>query len=344
MATRRRFAWARYPDRRLLDVRLKDLDVTVEGSWLERCVDELYEELAQKGIRLKPHVWLSSEWFSPSGVPGIAIPFYLAHPRLMQLERGQMMEVEGGTLHECMRIMRHEAGHTIQHAWEVHRRPRWRQLFGSSKKKYPEYYRPTPTSKRHVLHLGAWYAQAHPDEDFAETFAVWLRPRSDWRRRYADWPVALRKLEYVDELMAEIGDTPPLRKSRARPDSLKTMRKTLREHYAERQARYRRVYPDTWTRDLNRLFPPDARGQRSQSAAAFLWRNRTEIRHTVARWTGEYQLTLATVMRQMIARCRELKLRAAGSERQLKLDFTVLLAVKTMSFLYEEGRKNWIPL
>ena len=26
------------------------------------------------------------------------------------------------------------------------------------------------------MHLDPWYAQSHPDEDFAETFAVWLTP------------------------------------------------------------------------------------------------------------------------------------------------------------------------
>ncbi len=339
---RRRYAWTRSSDQRLLDMRFKDLDLTLKGSWLEHRLYDLYEELEQKGIRLRPHAWVSSEWFSPAGVPGIGVPFYLVHPRLMRLEKSQMMEVEGGTTVECMRILRHEAGHAVQHAWEVQRRPRWRQLFGSSRKKYPEYYRPQPTSKRYVVHLGSWYAQAHPDEDFAETFAVWLRPRSDWRKRYADWPGALRKLEYVDELMAEIGDTPPLRKSRARPDALATMRKTLRQHYGERQSHYQ-TDPHSWDRELNRLFPHHST-RHGETAAAFLWRNRVEIRTTVGKWTGEYQFTLDSVLREMIVRCRELKLRAVGSERQLKLDFTVLLAVKTMTFLYAEGRKNWIPL
>ena len=77
---RRKFAWASLPDEQLLKLRLKDLRVTVEGTWLEDCLDNLHEELAERGIRVRPHAWISSEWFSPENTPGIAIPFYLAHP------------------------------------------------------------------------------------------------------------------------------------------------------------------------------------------------------------------------------------------------------------------------
>lgn len=340
---RRRFRWARLSDDALLDLRICDLEVSLEHTWLETCVRRLHDELERRGLRLRPHAWLSDEWFSPEGVPGIAVPFYLAHPRLMKLERSQLLEVEGGNTRECMQIMRHEAGHAFQHAYRLHRRRRWQQLFGKSSKTYPEYYRPNPTSKRHVQHLRLWYAQAHPDEDFAETFAVWLRPRSDWRRRYAEWP-ALRKLEYVDELMAEIGDrTPPVR-SRARVDPVHRIRRTLREHYDERRERYSVERPTVWDRDLRRLFSDDPAHARHQAASTFLRRHRGEIRRRVARWTGEYQFTLDTVLEDMIERCKELGLRTVGAERELEIDFAVLLTVKTMHFLYSEGHKEWIPL
>jgi hypothetical protein len=208
---RRKYAWEKLSDEQLLKQRLSSLRVTVEDTWLEDCLGALYEELQARGIRLRPHTWISGEWFSPADVPGIAIPFYLAHPRLMKLEKKMMLEVEGGTWSECMAILRHETGHAVQHAYQLQRRRRWQQLFGPSSKHYPLYYRPNPASRRYVQHLRRWYAQSHPDEDFAETFAVWLRPRSNWRTRYAGWP-ALKKLEYVDELMGEIaGKRPPIR-------------------------------------------------------------------------------------------------------------------------------------
>jgi hypothetical protein len=322
---------------------MKDLDLTLEGTWLADCRDRLLEELEAKGVRLRPHVWLSDEWFAPSTSPGFAIPFYLAHPRLMRLERSQMFDVEGGSVVECMRIMRHEAGHAIQHAYLLNRRKRWQQLFGRSSTRYPQWYRPNPSSRKYVQHLRLWYAQAHPDEDFAETFAVWLRPRSDWRRRYLGWP-AMKKLEYVDELMAEIADQKPAVTSRAQLDSLRTLRKTLGEHYLARRARYTIEYPSTYDRDLHRLFTDDPGVRRNMAASTFLRRNRRKIRQMVARWTGEYQLTLDHVLGEMIGRCRELRLRAVGNERQLRSDFAVLLTVQTMHVLYSQARRDWIPL
>src|SRR5215470_14212339 len=181
----RRFPWARLPDEELLQLRLKDLKVKIEGTWLQGCLDALQAELEERGLRVRPHAWVSNEWFSPSDTPGIAIPFYLTHPRLIRLERKMIIDVEGGTVPECMRILRHEAGHVMQHAYQLQTRRPWQQLFGPSSRRYPSYYRPNPASRRYVQHLPLWYAQSHPDEDFAETFAVWLAPRSNWRKRYA---------------------------------------------------------------------------------------------------------------------------------------------------------------
>jgi hypothetical protein len=338
-----RIRWERLSDERLLRLRLKDLGVTIAGTWLEGCVEKLYHELDARGLRLKPHIWLSDEWFSPSGVPGFAVPFYLAHPRLRRLERTQFLDVEGASRAECMRIMRHEAGHAFQHAYRLHRRRRWQQLFGKSSTSYPEYYRPNPASKRYVQHLRLWYAQSHPDEDFAETFAVWLRPRSDWRRRYAGWP-ALTKLTYVDELMSEIGSQRPLVTTRKTVEPLPALRRTLADHYAARRQKYTVNYPNIYDADLKRLFSDQHRHRQREAASSFLRRNRSEIRRLVAKWTGEYQYTLNVVMDDMIGRCRSLRLRAVGPERQLVMDFAVLLTVKTMHFLYSQGRRDWIAL
>ncbi len=238
----RKFAWASLPDSELLKLRLKDLKVTIAGTWLERCLEDLYDELAERGLRIRPHAWMSNEWFSPDDTPGIAIPFYLAHPRLMRLERKMIIDVEGGTVPECMRILRHEAGHVVQVSYQLQRRRRWQELFGASSTRYPRYYRPNPASRRYVYHLPLWYAQSHPDEDFAETFAVWLTPRSNWRKRYAGWP-ALKKLQYVDELMAEIAAQKPVVTRRLRVEPLSRLTQTLAEHYEKKRAYYAIDYP-----------------------------------------------------------------------------------------------------
>ena len=343
MARARDFPWATLPDDRLLGLRFKDLGVTLRGTWLEDCLDRLYDELDQRRLAIRPHAWIAEEWFSPDNTPGIAIPFYLAHPRLTRLERRQILDVEGGSVADCQRILRHEAGHVVQNAYRLQRRRRWQQLFGRSSTRYPRYYRPDPTSKRYVQHLRLWYAQAHPDEDFAETFAVWLRPRSDWRKRYANWP-ALAKLEYVDALMAEIADEKPALTRRLAVDPVSRLTKTLAEHYRAKQALYAVRSPTFYDRDLRRIFSDDERDRGAPAASAFLRRNRARIRHAVARWTQEHQLTLDSILDEMIDRCRELGLRAVGRERQLTADFTILFTAIAMRALYGPARRRWFAL
>jgi len=339
----RRFAWSSWPDEHLLQLRLRDLRVTVEGTWLEDSLHAIHDELDQRGLRIRPHAWISDEWFSAESTPGIAIPFYLADPRLMRLERKMMADVEGGTVPECMRILRHETGHVVQHSYQLQRRRRWQQLFGRSSIRYPRYYRPNPASKNYVQHLRLWYAQSHPDEDFAETFAVWLKPRSDWRTRYAGWP-ALRKLEYVDELMAEIATQSPVLTGRLKVDPLSRLNRTLAEHYEKKQALYAVDPPTIYDRDLRRIFSDDPKHRRSPAAATFLRRNRAEIRQMVTKWPREYQPALDAVLNDMSARCRELRLRAAGPERQLVIDFALLLMARTVDSLYSPARRQWIAV
>ncbi|HJZ86344.1 MAG TPA: putative zinc-binding metallopeptidase, partial [Polyangia bacterium] len=203
--------WPALRDEELLAVRICDLGVRIEGSELASRVEELYSELAARGLSIRPRCYLGDEWFSPEGVPSIAIPFYLAHPRLKQLELHQMLEVEGGTPDWCQKLLRHECGHALDHAYRFSSRRKWRQLFGSPEAEYrPEHYRPRPYSRSFVRHLANWYAQAHPDEDFAETFAVWLHtPEPEWRAHYQGWR-ALDKLDYVHQLMQEAAHAKPL--------------------------------------------------------------------------------------------------------------------------------------
>ena len=122
------------------------------------------------------------------------------------------------------------------------------------------------------------------------------------------------------------------------------LRKTLAQHYAERKAKYTEVLPDIYDRELRRLFSDSPAHRNQPLASAFLRRNRTEIRRMVSKWTGEYEFTIDVVLGQMIRRSRELRLRAVGGDRQLRIDFAVLLTVQTMHTLYSERRRDWIAL
>ncbi len=315
-------------------MRFSELGLRIEDTELAPRVERLYDELEQRGLRFRPHVWLSTDWFSPDGVPGVAVPFFLAHPRLKKLERERFFEVEGGTEDEFMKLLRHECGHAIDTAYHLRRRRLWREQFGRASEPYRQSYTPKPYSKRFVVHLDRWYAQSHPVEDFAETFAVWLRPRSDWRHRYEGWP-AKRKLEYVHRLMHEIEDAPSVVRCREQTESLAKSRQTLGEYFDAKLKRYGQHSADVFDRDLGRLFPPsDVEGERGRSAATFLRRARPQLRRGIARWTGQYQYTIDVVLAEMIERCEELELRLFRPEEEALADATVLITVQTMNHIH----------
>src|SRR5215208_4186174 len=332
--------WTSLPDEELLNVRLCDLPLRIEHELLER-TQKLHSELEAAGLRANIHCYLSDEWFTPDGATSIAIPFYLAHPRLAKLEESQMLEVEGGEYEWAMRILRHEAGHAIDNAFKLRLRHHRRKIFGSYKKPYPESYTPRPYSKSFVLHLDSWYAQSHPDEDFAETFAVWLTPNSEWRQRYAGWPAA-KKLEYMDALMRSVRDKAPRLDNPEEIEPLWRLRKTLRQHYRTKRRHYGVEYPNFYDRDLRRLFSDAPEFSGNVTAAQFIGRIRRASRRIVAEWTGIYQYTIDQVIEDMIARSRELKLRLAVPEDQARQEFTVLLTVQTMNHLHSGGHRLFL--
>jgi len=325
--------WTTFSDEKLLELRMCDLRLTIEGTEIEARIAIINEELQARGVRFRPRYWLSDEWFTPDGVPGVAIPFYLAHPRLAKLELAQMLEVEGGDEASCLRILRHEVGHAIDNAYELRRRPTRRRLFGNPATPYPEYYTPKPYSKSFVHHLDHWYAQSHPDEDFAETFAVWLDPQSKWGSQYVGWP-AQRKLEYMDRLIRELARRRPAVKSKRLVDPLPRLRKTLGEHYRGKREHYGLDHPDFYDSDLRNLFSDSSAYARNASAASFVRKIRKEVRSTVASFTDSYQYTIDQLLEKIIARCRDLNLRLMDSEESTKVDFMVFLTVQTMNYLH----------
>lgn len=322
-----RLWWESLPEEELLDLRLGQLGLRVEQSPLGPRVAQLEAELLRAGLRFRPSVWLSTDWFSPHGVPGFAAPFYLAHPRLQRIERRSMFEAEGAGQRWCMKLMRHEAGHAIDTAYRLHRRKSWREHFGRASTRYTATYVPRPGSRDFVHHLDDWYAQSHPIEDFAETFAVWLRARGRWRSQYRGWP-ALRKLEYVDALMREIADQPAAVRSRERPDSLASVRITLREYYERKKRHYGEHDYTIYDRDLERLF--GAAGTRGgRSASAFLRERRLELRRIVSTWTGQRPFVVDEVLKGLIWRSRALGLRLVHPERETSEGAAILVTLHT---------------
>jgi hypothetical protein len=331
--------WAALRDEELLELRIRDLRLRVEGSPLEPRVAQLYAELEARGLALRPFCYLGDEWFSPEGVPAIAIPFYLAHPRLMQLELHQMLDVEGGTPESCAQLLRHECGHAVDHAYKFSGRRSWRAVFGSPNVEYePERYRPRPYSRSFVRHLPNWYAQAHPDEDFAETFAVWLSLSGDeWRARYKGWRAAA-KLEYVDGLMNDARKKPPVvappqnrGRGRQRADAAH-LTSTLGHYYAARRKLWAEDYPDFYDADLRRIFASASFGQ--GTAAAFMRRRREAIVGGVVRWTGQRKYVVDGLARKLLQGCQRLGLHARGDEVALALELGAYMASLVTNHLH----------
>jgi Putative zinc-binding metallo-peptidase len=334
---RRAYWWAKLSDEELLDVRFCDLGLSLEGSPLAPLVARLYDDLDGRGIQFRPHCWLGEEWFTPDGVPGFAVPFYLAHPRLKRLERRMLGEVEGGNRNWMLRILRHEAGHAIDNAYRLRRRRVWRETFGPASLPYPDSYRPRPASRRYVQHLGSWYAQSHPTEDFAETFAVWLKPASRWRSHYDGWP-ALAKLEFVDRTMREIRDEPAAVRTRLHIDSLVHDSRTLREHYRGLLKRY--APPTRREEDelLHRVFSLEP-GRGRLRAATLLRRLRPRLHGLIARRLACSEYLIHQVMRTAIRRATELELYVRGDRRRAGRHCEWLLVRLARGFERSAGRR-----
>lgn len=332
--------WAELKDEELLKWRICDLKLALEGSGLEQRVQTLYTELDAVGLkRLRPQIYLGDEWFSPEGMLAIAIPFYLAHPRLAGLEKKVMLEVEGETEVWFMKLLRHEAGHCFDHAYRFSKRRKWREIFGSPDQDYaPETYRPRPYSKSYVHHLDNWYSQAHPDEDFAETFATYLTHRTsgrDWRKEYAGWHGALQKLTYMEELVSEAARKEPKGVGGYLPFSASRMRSTLDHYYARRRRENAESYPDFYDVDLRRIFNGDpGLPRRDYSAERFMKKHRKVIVDSVSYWSGERKFPIEQLVRKLTARCQSLGLRVGRSDAETHLEIAAYLAALVTHYLF----------
>jgi len=325
--------WCAFKDEELLALRICDLGVRIEHSELNPRIEQLYDELAARGVSLRPDCYLGDEWFSPEGVPAISIPFYLAHPRLKALELHQMLEVEGGTADWFQMLLRHECGHAIDHAYRFSSRDDWRDVFGSPEAEYaPETYTPRPYSKSFVQHLPNWYAQAHPDEDFAETFAVWLTfPPEEWRQRYCGWK-AIEKLDYVHKLMTEVAGSPPSITRGRRISEARKLRTTLARHYAGRRKLYAEDFPDFYDADLRAIFENGEPG--GEPAATMMRRHRGALITSIVQWTGQRKYTVSMLVRKLMLRCRALKLTTPKDSVLLHFELASYLASLVTTHLY----------
>ena len=316
----------------LLQKRISQLGLRLEGSPVERCIEQLYRELARKGLhRFRPICYLSDEWGCPSGEPVIGIPFYLADPRLARLERA-LNDLEDER--EIMSYLRHEAGHALNYAYRLYREPQWRRVFGPFNRPYRDRYRPVPFSREFVRHLPGWYAQKHPDEDFAETFAVWLAPRSNWRRRYRGWP-AMRKLRYVERTVRRIADQDPVVRKGDFDVTVDDMHVTLGEFYARGVEETRAAETIAIDADLEQIFFRKGRRRTAlKPAAEIIEQHRVALTDTLTYWTGAHRPLVRRLLTRMVSRARELELYGTyGREAEYLVPLTAFGMTLAMQYV-----------
>jgi hypothetical protein len=318
----------------LMQRRITDLGLTIEGTYLETIVQGLYAELGAAGIKLRPKVYLSNEWSCPDGVPVIGIPFYLADPKLSRIEDEIMDGVEAQSELEISSYLRHEAGHAFNYAHKLFETPEWRALFGEMSLPYLEDYTPRPFSRDFVRHIPGWYAQKHPDEDFSETFAIWLTPDSNWREVYRGWG-CYKKLEYVERIVRERGQADPLVTGEDYDFDAEAMVYSVAEHYRQTRPELSPIEGD-FDHELRYIFRGEAGDRRQPMAASeLLTRYRRQIIGRVAYWTGLYDVQVRSLILHLIERCARLELKLDMTQRdRVLIDFVAFAATLCMNRLY----------
>ena len=313
---------------------IRDLGLTVAGTALEPIVDEFLTEVRRLKLEVTPRCYLSTEWGVPFGTVAIAMPFYLASPELTKLHEERDGFVEGRGRRDILRYLRHELGHVVNYAYKLYEREEWVEAFGSMTRPYREVYRPRPFSRAYVRHLPGWYAQKHPDEDWAETFAVWMTPGLDWRREYADWKGALAKLELCDRLMKALRDETPVVTADDLDEDVGELPFSLADLYGEPSGEGAPL--PGLDGALHTVFDEEAEiAGESRPAAPLIARLRRELPPLVFRWTGHFPEQTGELIQVMARRAEELGLfYAAGREQRVEREITVLVTALAMNHVH----------
>ncbi|MGH9604997.1 MAG: putative zinc-binding metallopeptidase [Terracidiphilus sp.] len=316
----------------ILSKPIQQLGLKLEGSPLERFVQQLYKELDAKGLtRFRPRCYLTDEWGCPNMEPVIGIPFYLADPMLQRLE-SEMNDIED--TQQIMMYMRHEAGHAFNYAYELYKTEEWRGLFGPFRRPYRDNYKPVPFSRQFVRHMEGWYAQKHPDEDFAETFAVWLTPRSNWRNRYKGWG-AMKKLLYMDRMGRKLGGADPVVAHGDTDLTVDEMAVTVGEFYQHALDQKLILGELPLDADLRDIFSVSKRRKNNVRPAADLLReNHKVLVDKVNYWTGVQRPLVKKLVESIEAKVSDLDLRAdIKCEREYLTEVTVYATALAMNYI-----------
>lgn len=306
----------------LLNTPINRLACTIEGSFLGEAIRIVRQDMKRVGItRLQPLYYLSNGYGCIEGVPNIALSFTSCNDLLADLNE----EYRGFryTPDEVIDVIRHEVGHAFCYAYKLFRTPEFRRIF----KVKGHFFRTYPATERYILRVNPWskefvnpggdyYAQKHPDDDFAETFMVWIKPRYNWRRIYKSRPGALRKLDYVGRVIKAYGRKPPLVESDPEYiyEPVENLSMTVAKFLKARPAYYRRLATGYVDPDLKSIFlkrPPytgDRPARTHHHAHVFLRAYKRLIIPRIAARTKVDESVVTDLIDKCIARARSLDL------------------------------------
>jgi len=337
-----------FQESRLLSTPIRDFGLTIAGTALEPILTQWLQELERLGIRrLKPHFYLSTEWGVPFDTISIAIPFYLARPDLTAVHADRVGYLEGAGCVDLLRYLRHEMGHVVNYAYKLYEQEEWVKQFGSITQPYLEDYRPEPFSRRYVRHLPGWYAQKHPDEDWAETFAVWMTPHLDWRAAYADWPEARAKLDYCDRTMAVLNQRDPKVTATELDEDVSDISGSLEDYYRAAASPVAAPLPPGLDGALQAIFEDFDEAENLSSnaprrpAADLILRLERDLVANVFRWTGHFPEPTRFLVQHLAERARQFQqVYPADRETAVAVALTTLITSLAMNHVF---RGSYVP-
>jgi hypothetical protein len=193
--------------------------------------------------------------------------------------------------------------------------------------------------------LPGWYAQKHPDEDWAETFAVWLTPGRDWRHEYAQRPAALAKLEYCDRTMQRLNEQDPPVVAAELDEDVGELAYSLRDFYKNLPGESE---PSAGLDgDLRAIFDDLAAGLEGEGgkevvpASALIRRLERSLMADIFRWTGHFPERTRSLMRHLAKRADTLgQVYPQDAETAAIISITILVTSLAMNYVH---RGSYFP-
>ena len=139
----------------------------------------------------------------------------------------------------------------------------------------------------------------------------------------------------MDELMRSISRKSTLSRKRNKIEPVTNMSKTLRRHYQEKKDYYGVNIKQFYDQDLLRVFSTVPPQGKRRLAATFLRQIGPKLCIACVQSTGEHPYTISQLLKEIMQRCRELKLYIADEEEVSRMRSAVFLSFLILNYLHK---------